>query len=348
MPAAPTTPAARTAATGTAPADRAAAASPWAVPVAAALAAACLAWHEADLRARGFRPSTNDSPALRAWVRAGANAPGAVVLAGSSRMQLGFDPATFRARGGGRPLVNVSHSGFSGAATLETLAADPGFAGTVLMGFDCQDMRPDRLAAARTRLAEERRCGPGARLAAWLHAQVSGRLAVLDAGPGWRRLTILWCNGHNPGPKKFCMRPDRSRPTDYRSRSSRRWASRTRAANVAARRAELPCDRADKRAWRDEVAPMRRWVKAIRRRGGRVVFVRFPTTGPWRRRDRKLHPRRHFWDRLARLTGAETVHYEDVPAMCGFDCPDTSHLDMRDAPRFTAGLLDELGRRGAL
>ena len=325
------------------PADRVVRGSVWAAPAAAVLAAACLLAHERQLRGWGFRPSTNDSPALRAWVRSGANAPGAVVLAGASRMQLDFHPAAFHARAAGRPLVNLSHSGVSGAATLEALAADPHFAGTVLMAFSCEDLSDERLAAARDRLAEERACGPAARLAAWVHAHVAGRLAVLDAGPGWRRLAALLPRGRTPKPRKFCMRPDRSRPTDFHAATSKRWLKRTRSAFVAKLRAEEPVRRADRAAWAEQIAPLRAWVAAIRARGGRVVLVRFPTSGPWWRRDRRKFPRKHFWDRLAGLTGAETVHFEDHPGTRGFECPDTSHLDLRDAPRFTAGLLDAVG-----
>jgi hypothetical protein len=44
---------------------------------------------------------------------------------------------------------------------------------------------------------------------------------------------------------------------------------------------------------------------------------------------------------LAR-TGAVGLHFEDVPAMRGYRCPDGCHLDSRDAPSFTRALLNEL------
>ena len=333
------------------PADRAAGAAPWAAPVAAVLAAGVLCWHEADLRGAGFRPSVTDSPALRGWfldAAVGRDVVGknVVVPAGGSRMQLGFDPATFRARYPARPLAVLAQNGSAGTGLLEALAEDESFAGTVLLDFSCHHMRPAVLDASRAWVAAAAGRGPGAKASARLHAALAGRLAFPDAGPGWRRMLELYLDGRVATPYYVRMRPDRSRPADYEDLDGRGGLKRVRDGRVARLTANGPPAREDPRAWKREIAPMKAWVTAIEDRGGRVVLIRFPTTGPHRRHDRKRHPRRAFWDRLEALTGAETLHFADVPALRDFDCPDTSHLDMRDAPAFTAGLLDELERRG--
>ena len=329
------------------PADRAAGASLWAAPVAVALAAGVLAWEEGRLRDAGFRPSVTDGDGLRGWHLDRATGD-AVVLAGGSRMQLGFCPAAFAAARPGATLVNLSQNGSAGTAVLERLAADDDFRGTVLLDFSCHHMAPPVLAAARRWVGRAAAASPGATLAARLHAAAAGRLAFVDAGPGWRRRLELWDDGRVPTPYYVRMRPDRSRPADYVDLDRRGGLERVRDGRVARLAANGPPARADRREWRRQIRPLRQWVKAIRDRGGRVVFVRFPTTGPHRRFDRNKYPRRRFWDDLERLTGAETLHFEDVPALRNFECPDTSHLDFRDAPRFTAGLVDELGRRGVL
>ena len=331
----------------TAPADRVAAASPWCVPVAVALAAAGLGWHEARLRADGFLPGVTDCDGLRGWHLDRATGD-AVVLAGGSRMQLGFCPATFAAERPGRTLANLAQNGSAGTAVLERLAADETFRGTVLLDFSCHHMDPPVLDAARRWVARAAAAGPGAKFAARLHAAAAGRFAFVDAGPGWRRRVELRTDGRVPTPYYVRMLPDRSRPADYVDLDRRGGLKRVRAGRVARLTASTPPARADRPAWRHQLRPLREWVTAIQGRGGRVVFVRFPTTGPHWRHDRRRYPRKHFWDDLAALTGAETLHFGDVPALQNFDCPDTSHLDRRDAPRFTAALLDELGRRGAL
>ncbi len=87
---------------------------------------------------------------------------------------------------------------------------------------------------------------------------------------------------------------------------------------------------------------------AIQARGGAVAYVMFPVCGPLRTLEDAAYPRETYWDDFAARVGAPTVHYADVPGMADFDCPDWSHLDMRDAPAFTDLLLDELERQGVL
>ena len=65
------------------------------------------------------------------------------------------------------------------------------------------------------------------------------------------------------------------------------------------------------------------------------------------KQDRKEHfPKAQFWDRFAADTRAVPVHFLDVPTLAHFECPDLTHIDERDAPRFTEALLDELTRLG--
>ncbi|NQT14216.1 MAG: hypothetical protein HQ582_15785 [Planctomycetes bacterium] len=64
--------------------------------------------------------------------------------------------------------------------------------------------------------------------------------------------------------------------------------------------------------------------------------------------DEKSWPKRVYWDKVGSITAAETIHYQDVASLRGFHCPDMSHLDYRDAPRFTEAFLDELVQIGVL
>jgi hypothetical protein len=53
-----------------------------------------------------------------------------------------------------------------------------------------------------------------------------------------------------------------------------------------------------------------------------------------------------FWDRLAKTTRATTIHFKDYPSLSDFECPDTSHIDSKDGPRFTKALIDILVEKG--
>lgn len=79
-------------------------------------------------------------------------------------------------------------------------------------------------------------------------------------------------------------------------------------------------------------------VEKIRARGGKVVFVRFPSTGGLRELELKMWPREAYWDRLIAETGAPGIYFEDHPGLSGFNCPEWSHLTRADAVTFTRQL----------
>ena len=89
-------------------------------------------------------------------------------------------------------------------------------------------------------------------------------------------------------------------------------------------------------------------VAGLENRGGRVVLIRFPSSGRLRDLEERYYPRRTYWDVLARSTRAETIHFEDVPSLARFRCAEDSHLDRADSIRFTNALADELVRRKIL
>ena len=92
-------------------------------------------------------------------------------------------------------------------------------------------------------------------------------------------------------------------------------------------------------------------VAAIRERGGRVVFVRPPSTGTVRELEAQFAPREAFWDRMLAVTGAPGIHFEDHPELAGFDCPEWSHLTAEDAVRYSRILVpmvaDALAEQGS-
>jgi hypothetical protein len=82
-------------------------------------------------------------------------------------------------------------------------------------------------------------------------------------------------------------------------------------------------------------------VKKIRARGGQVVFVRFPHTGPLKELEDNANPRSGVWTRLMQETGAPNIYYSDHPELM-FDCPEWSHLSGPDTTEFTKRLVPHL------
>ena len=80
----------------------------------------------------------------------------------------------------------------------------------------------------------------------------------------------------------------------------------------------------------------------------REGLLRLPTSHGLARLDRQHFPRERYWDVLARRAGCPVLRAEELPGMAGLTCPESSHLDHRDARRLTGALLVELERRGVL
>lgn len=84
-------------------------------------------------------------------------------------------------------------------------------------------------------------------------------------------------------------------------------------------------------------------VQKIRARGGQVVFVRFPHSGPLKELEDRGTPRSAAWTRLMQETGAPNIYYSDHPELI-FDCPEWSHLSAADATLFSQRLVPHLQR----
>lgn len=73
----------------------------------------------------------------------------------------------------------------------------------------------------------------------------------------------------------------------------------------------------------------------IKARGGKVLFVRTPSSGPFVKGEQMAFPRDKFWNKLLEVTGCPGIHFLDYPALDHFVCPEWSHLAPADAIIFT-------------
>ena len=77
----------------------------------------------------------------------------------------------------------------------------------------------------------------------------------------------------------------------------------------------------------------------IKARGGEIVFVRTPSSGPFLQGEQMAFPREKYWDRLLEVTNSQGIHFQDYPAISHFNCPEFSHLSPTDAKIFTKNLI---------
>jgi hypothetical protein len=181
-----------------------------------------------------------------------------------------------------------------------------------------------------------------------LRAAATGRLVIANPRYGWMPALTRWSRGvSQPSDTPREMRADRSVHVDVRKMiQNPRYKNRPMPQPPATTAGWRPED------WQARADAQLAAAERIAERGGRVVFVRMPTSGRARRRTDRLFPRKDFWDRFAArvadVPGVEALHYQDDPTLRTIETPDEMHIDQADSPTFTAALVDELGRRGAL
>jgi len=80
-------------------------------------------------------------------------------------------------------------------------------------------------------------------------------------------------------------------------------------------------------------------LEKFKSRGGRVISVRFPSSGGLLKGEEEAFPRKDFWDELKNRAEIPAYHYKDYAQLNSFYCPEWSHLSASDADTFTTELV---------
>jgi hypothetical protein len=310
-----------------------------------------IAW-EIFLRSEGYRLSYNDDEALWASHRQriyDASDAGPVII-GSSRVKFGIDLSTWEAATGAAP-VQLAQVGTSPRPVLADMARDEKFKGTLLVGiteglfFAPSGSFPEQQA---------RKCV--AFYPTWSLAQQAGfrvgqalesRLLFLDEDLfSLRNLMKRMRVPDRPGvfaippfPMKF-VTSDLQRQTfitpEFLADTAMQNEQRANWMYIFTKAPKMPMpDSVLDGIFRETGAD----VAKIRARGGKVVFVRMPTTGDVWELEKQAFPRQKYWDRLLSESGAPGIHFSDYPELSKYQCPEWSHLSPADAGTFTADLI---------
>ncbi len=320
----------------------------WALAL--ALAAIVLGGLEWLYRHHGHHPTISDDPALWAYHRDhvyGDAFTTPVVCLGDCRMLLDFMPQLLENRLRGCRVEQLAVVETSPMATLKDLADDRRFHGVVLCGLTEREFCTDVWDTQQGYVDfYHREYNLNMGINRLIGASVQGHTVLLH--PALRLdsvLTGLATRRELPPPYYLETHFDRSRLADYTAVDldvHRTWALRRLNWLMSN---DVRMDAATWLGWAMRSEP---YVKAIQDRGGKVAFIRFPTSGSYYVREQGQFPRRRYWDAFAAKTSAKTIHFKDYPALAGIECPDTSHLDRRNVPRFTLELIDVLEEEGVL
>lgn len=313
--------------------------------VAALVAVAMLAAVELGLRLKGGEssyPLSKQRYAANLEAGLSSRAPETTLLLGASRMRSSFSSDVFAKRNEGAPLEYLATSGESPLALIFHLAEKTDFAGRLIVALSASSLAAGKERDQQYiveyldgewnwnqrlnfRLGDTLSSVTVFRDEQFSFANTLRSLALhgsLPDAPNWRR--------HSAKGESFY---DFKRLRDPRVIAPP--ALRTEIATAA-----------DDAAWDRNLDRLQKAVARLKARGGHVALVRFPTSGNWRANERVRWPRARYWDRIARDSGAVTLHFDDEEILGKFDLPDQSHIDQRDRPAFTSALLDALVARG--
>lgn len=325
-------------------------------------AGAALAW-EIRCRTRGYAPCLNDTSDLWAQEREKVR-PDSVVIIGDSRALFDTDLDALEQGLGQRPL-QLSLVGSCGYPVLENLANEEGFRGTIISSLiPLMWLAPPPSPPYQNSLkaiTRFRNWSPAQRWSHHLGMLLEEHIAFLKQED--LTLPILLQNIRVPNRASFHPPPglppyfqttDRDRRTRMTDRCAQPGPLQDRVKHgwlplftpppppsyVPPEAFAKAMGEAIEARFADTAAA----VKKIQARGGKVIFVRFPVTGPLKEHEDKLTPRAGPWTRILNESGAAGIYFEDHPELAAFDCPEWSHLSASDSVEFSKRLVPHLQR----
>ncbi|MEQ8352908.1 MAG: hypothetical protein RH862_15580 [Leptospiraceae bacterium] len=325
-----------------------------------------LAGWEIFVRLQGYEASLQDGHDLWASVRSEVSKnPESTVLIGGSRMLFDFNLDAYEKLTGTRP-IQLATVGTNATDYLEDLANEESWKGTVIIGitpslwFAPPGSPP--VANARKSLDHYRSWAPSERIGHRLDRLLQSFVAFLNEDDltlkkMLERLPIENRQNAAIGPPL----PPYMHTVDA-DRQGRLWPRVEEDETLRARISSgwmalftppppppgVTPDQARQQFIKHVQAHVNRTaalVGKIQDRGGKVIFVRFPSTGPLRELESKFTPRPFFWDPMIQISGAPGIHFEDYAQLQGFDCPEGSHLSAEGAREFTERLTPLLQKK---
>ncbi len=316
-----------------------------------------LGW-EGFWRSQGFIPTYNDDKALWAVKRKEVYQPpgSATVFIGSSRIKFNLDIPTWE-KLSGEQAVQLALVGTSPILTLQDLAEDEKFAGKLVIDVTEPlffSPNPAFHQSAQEAVGYYKKQTPSEKASSAISLALESKLAFLEE----RRFSLNTLLNdiplpNRPGVFQFPAFPkgfewttadrqtymsemflsdssDLKRQTDI-------WTSlimNSPAAPISGEELERV------------LAGVKNSVDKIRSRGGKVIFVRTPSSGPMEAGEHKAFPRSQYWNRLLEMADAAGIHYKDYPETANYVCPEWSHLSPADAIDYTTHLVKQLGEKG--
>jgi hypothetical protein len=308
---------------------------------------------EIHLRNLGNKVSYDDNEALWSDKRALVYEPSdkAIVFAGSSRIKYDLDIPTWEALTG-KQAVQLANVGSSPRLVLKDLANDENFKGKLIVDVT-EDVFFSDVAfydwRTKKKIAYYHVITPTERFSFQVNHVLESQFVFLDQDNF--SINAMLDNMHIPSrpgifPGLFFPMGFSLVNFERQSYMSREFVADTNQQNVVRGIWAYGMSRKDSPIPKEDLDGIFSSVKSdidkIRSRGGDVLFVRPPSSGPYKEAELKAFPRAAFWDRLLSFTGCKGIHYSDYPATADLICPEWSHLCPADAVIYTKSLVKAL------
>jgi hypothetical protein len=313
---------------------------------------AILSW-EFYLRHKGNKVTYDDNEALWADKRAMVYEPAdkATVFIGSSRIKYDLDISTWRTITG-KDAIQLSNVGSSPRAVLTDLANDPNFRGNLVVDVTEGQFFTEVAfydASTNKKISYYHKRTPTQRFSFQVNHALESQFVFLDQdnfsiNAMMDKLPVPPRDGVFPGryfPMGFSavtydrqtqMTPDFVADTNQHNAVTGIWA-------YGLNRPFVPLTTEKTDAIFNSV---KRDVDKIKARGGQILFVRTPSSGPYRAAEVKRYPKTAYWDRLLAMTGCKGIYFTDYPETSHFVCPEWSHLTPADAIVYTKAFIQEM------
>ena len=306
---------------------------------------------EIYLRSQGIKISYDDDATLWADKRAMVYEPAdkATVFIGSSRNKFDLDIATWQKLTGDHA-IQLAIEGNSPLPILNDLAADEKFKGKLVIDVTeglFFSTSPQNTTKPATYVSYYKKRTPAQRFSFLVNHQLENGLvflnkdhlslnALLEGLPIPRRKGVFALPNGCPmdfNPSNFerqdIMTERFEKDTILQKQVTGLWdfyrsISKDPPPNVA--------------KTNSMIATVHNDINKIKARGGQVIFVRTPSSGPYWEGEQKGFPRALFWDKILAETNIPGIHFKDYPAIDHFVCPEFSHLKQSDAIVFTKNL----------
>lgn len=317
-----------------------------------------VAW-EVHWRHKGYITNFDDAPPLWAHKRAMVYAPqdAATVFIGSSRIKFDLDIPLFE-KLTGEKAVMLATVGSSARPFLYDLAADENFKGKLVIDIT----EPLFFSMAPARMSTPQRCldyyskeSPTQRFSFKVSCQLENRLvflnmdylstnALLSQVDLPRRKDVFMMPYFPPGfdntdfNRQSHMTPAFANDTNQHVQMQNVWLKLINLGKALPPPSPVAMD--------SIFQTVTTAVEKIRSRGGKVLFVRTPSSGPMGAGEQMAFAREKYWERLLTETGTPGIHYLDYKETANFQCPEWSHLHPKDVPVYTRHLVQQMQNKG--